>query len=336
MHKRRSEAGLLLMIALFSLLTVRVAIAANACATAANAGDNILLNPSGNGDDWQSPSGFFHLYQNSNGAITGSFFNSQDRNCGPDINWAISGGYLGNGKFTVIATYTGSNKIGCVKSVTFTGTIAAPGCDTANVSWTNNQGANGSGSWTHACYVPSGETPSVFDHWGPPPTWFYPATATFKTSMVTAISGFPTGPAYNWGGRTEAETFPPPPPGADGCYYPGSAIDPSAPAAAAPQTVDSSAAYEDGVGDADDYINYYRQKTRVPCGWTFQQNMKTDCNATQPPDTVYQTNTLQFLVGLTTVASLRGGASKTMIYGTPAPPITVLDAVENFLLDLFR
>src|SRR5579872_4545659 len=253
----------------------------------------------------------------------------------PGNLYPVTGQYTGNGHFSVTATYpsgTSVQPIGCADSITYVGTIAEPGCDTATVSWSNSSGLSGSFSWVQACQVPTGEANSVFAGWDDAEG--QPTLAIFTQYLA------PT--TFDWGGRQVSETSPQP--GEDTCW------DSTVPALGGPKnptlTVTGGSpivmasqngvttSYKDLVGATADLVKFYRRVGKTPCHIFVYQAMQIACDTVPKPNALqtFANNQDDSIINQTTVQGVRGSVkSDFRLWGTPAPSVTLVPVMSVLL-----
>lgn len=153
--------------------------------------------------------------------------------------------------------------------------------------------------------LPTGET-TAFDGWDPSTVTIGKWKQTLSSTAVDFI-----GPV-NFAGRMtqEADTGD----SSDTCYFPGSAVPPSAGLTGGTWNVNADNTWgDDFVGFSSGIVTYYRLQGRVPCGATHHQQMTMSC-----PDGSFQAygpiNTLKFTFTGTTVSSVRAGSTATRRY----------------------
>jgi hypothetical protein len=242
--------------------------------------------------------------------------------------FSVTGSMYSNGTFPANFNYEGNNP-NCV-SFSALVTITAPGCNNATGTWSNNNGiGSGTLSMSEPCFYPAGETTPIFAAW--------------TTNMQSVYASFNEGPGlpvqipidyFNWGGRTVTETFPVSDPATDTCYYPDSIYPEHTQAtaqaqAAPPYVLASYSGYSDNVGDPTNVATYYRQNGRLPCGWTSTQVMTIDCTYGGQP---YSTETLEFLIGSSTIQAERSGISSPAQNWGPLPNAELLNDLNLLLL----
>jgi hypothetical protein len=313
MNSFRAKAFTLLAgLCAFLLPTTGNAVAQSCATMASNAGTGYIGQW-----DWYSTGGWV-LNQDSSGHIYGSmvtFLGSPT--CPENEHYNASGQYLGNGQFSITSSYTGTNA-GCAGTLTTTGTVTAPGCNNASGTWNNDRGLSGTFQWVNACQIPNGESVPVFQTWGTVPPDTFPVAFFDQQPLPTT---------YNWGGRTVTETFPTN--GNDSCWFQGSLIGkgginhPSL-----TYNLPSNKGYTDKLGLGTQNANYYRQHGRTPCGTTLYQTMVMDCP--NPQGNQYYSNGTLFLgIGQRTVTDIRNNVGKSEPWGTPAPPLRIVDWLFN-------
>lgn len=232
--------------------------------------------------------------------------------------YTISGSAAG--QVTINAALVGNNSL-CYPTFTMAGSLAQPGCDSLNNATINVGQGNAPISFTHACYVPSSETPSVLLNWGAGVG--YTDVAVFQTSLQST--------SFDWGGRTIAETFPQG--GTDSCYFSGSIYTPMQPVAAAPSVLNSGtpSSYQDQIGMADQAAAYYRATGHSPCGLSATQVMVIACDSGNMP---YMTNALFLGPDKTNTISQRGNVRVTTPWGIPYQAPSTYQTIVNWFFNL--
>jgi hypothetical protein len=275
--------------------------------------------------DWIT-TGDWNLAQDSIGRLSGTMTTNAGSTCPILENYTVVGQINSAGQFSLTSTYTGSNP-GCAPTLTMSGTVSAPGCNTASGTWQNSRGLSGSFTMSHECAQPAGETPSVFQGWDSNPSDFtYQTAAIYGTGPAT--SSYYTG-SYNWGGRTVTEEFLQD--ADDSCWYSGSPIGKVTRGPNLSVTLDSNKGYSDTVGPSQNTVNTYRKLGRTPCGFNNYQTMVIDCaNPTGNP--AFAANTLLEYMGNTTISITRAGVNATRFWGVPAPVVIVDTIISTLLL----
>lgn len=271
--------------------------------------------------NWHDDTGTWGLHQDSNGNIEGLLVSDASSTC-PGGEYSVTGDYTGDGQFSLTAEWAiGIRPQGCAKTINQSGSIHQPGCNTASGTWTNSGGLNGQFEMSYGCRVPTGETAPQFQNWGSPGA--YPTSAVFSQKLKETD--------FNWGGRKVTETFPVA--GSDGCWFPGSLY--SAVTASPSRTIypspDVPTSYFDAIGVAPEFIEYYRQKGRAPCGYELNQHLSTDCPAPEG-DSEYLNHQVFFGIGLTTITSSRAGVQASKVWGTPAVQILLISVLSPVVL----
>lgn len=278
----------ILLVAVFALATPHVLAQAQYCASVATHG-NFWTDDSGN--EWELNQGL------GTTAISGFVTVPATPTCN-SFSLKVNGKYLGNGSFQVGGS-TGPPSQFCLTSISYTGTIDTPACDTGSGTYVEINIANrysGSFNWSMPCLRPNGETTPVFAG------WLYETIGQWNTAVTPS--------AWNFGGRTVTESGG----GTDDCWFQGSAI-PSWTIAGDswPIAEDGTNVYgTDDIGFAYGAVYYYRTHHRAPCGATLLQKMFIDCPNSPP----YITNTLGYVITATTVTSSRtttASASRTWV-----------------------
>ena len=267
---------------------------------------------------WNDSAGTWQVAQNSSGFITGQFTVASAQQCPSNETYKLSGGYRGNGGFTVTGTYNGSNS-GCAASFVYSGTVTGPGCAAATMTWSNSANLSGTSYWTTKCEIPAGEAGIAFDAWSTSQS--QDTVAIFHQNLAPFVYGY-----MDWGGRTIVETFPQK--DTDTCYFALSAIPPSSVTPAPPLTLASGAGYRDAVGVNDNVVKYYGNTGRTPCGFTSHQVMVIDCPS---GNQTYATNTLVTTLANLTVTDSREGVKSPQLKWGPPPPKDITSTWLNIL-----
>lgn len=144
------------------------------------------------------------------------------------------------------------------------------------------------------CTTPTGET-TAFAGWADSQS--YPTIGKWSQTLSPSSPGF--------AGRTVTE-IDPGGGGPDNCWFNGSAISPQTAVTGGNWTVTSNNKWEfDYVGLSATTVNYYRAQGRAPCSVTVPQDMVINCSTAPLP---YRSNTLGYVIGDTTVTSIRDGS----------------------------
>jgi hypothetical protein len=321
---RRNALALLAGVAILSGIDTANAVAP-ACATMETANPHSGPgSPSALPWDWIHTGGWV-IAQDSTGRLSGYMSTDLGSTCPESEVYNATGQLNAAGQFSLTSTYTGSNP-GCAPTLTMTGTVSAPGCNTASGSWQNSRGLSGTFTMTHACAMPAGETPSKFQYWDNVPSDFtYQTAAVFSTGPAT--SSYYTG-SYNWGGRTVTEEFLQD--ADDSCWFSGSPIGKVTRDPNRSITLGSNQGYNDKVGPSQSTVNTYRKLGRTPCGFNNYQTMVIDC--AYPTGTpAFAATTLLEYMGNTTISITRAGVNATRFWGVPAP-VTFVDTIISTLL----
>jgi hypothetical protein len=269
--------------------------------------------------DWINTGGWT-LSQDSSGRLSGFMVTDLGGTCPSNEIYNAVGQLNSAGQFTITSSYTGSNS-GCAPTLTMSGSVSAPGCNTASGTWQNSRGLSGNFAMSHECGRPTGEIPSVFQNW-----YNVPSDPFYQTAAV-----YLTGPApssYNWGGRTVTEEFLQT--SDDSCWYSGSPIPKVTGAPNLSITLDSNTGYIDKVGPSQNTVNTYRKLGRTPCGFLNYQTMVIDC-ANPTGNSAFAANNLLEYMGTTTLLMTRAGVNAFRIWGIPAP-VVIVDTVISSLL----
>ncbi|HEV2268556.1 MAG TPA: hypothetical protein VGR92_03785 [Steroidobacteraceae bacterium] len=258
------------------------------------------------------------LIQQSDGSITGVINVPPGTTCSQNMTYELEGSYS-NGGFSL----TGAPPLnaivptGCASSITISGSLEKPGCDQANVLWTNSLGSLGGATWTAAAVIPT-ESSVKTNQWVLPSQQVikqdqqnYATTiGEFEQTLTTGVSG-----SYNFGGRTINETFPYS--NGDTCHFSRSKFDYFTPTAAPGFVMDiqDNNQYKDDVGVGGALINYYRYWHQAPCQFTTTQVMTI---STASGATGYTNNAISITIDDATITSARTSsptASQTETWG---------------------
>jgi len=271
------------------------------------------------------------LQQDASGNITGTYFlNSESGAACVGLQYSVSGTYQGNGNFVLNMT----NPVppaGCAAEIVFQGTLSAPGCDQAPISFTNNIGQSGSTTISHGCYIPGETKPSLLQ-WGfkgNPPT-----VATFQQTFTPTVSdGGPS--VIDWGGRRIYEVSPPNT-GSDSCYYPNTfGVVKNEAVTGGDLYIISGGSYKDDIGASTDLVLFYRGNlpgtiNRAPCGLQVVQDTWMACQGPpSDPDQVFARNADSYGIGTTAVTAVRAGSGATTFW---SPAVSAANAVVRYLL----
>ncbi len=293
------------VVLLLLLVDVPSVIAQEVCANATN--------------DWSWGNLAFDMLQTATGAISTAAVNiaPSGGSCTQTVSYVFTGSYKGDGSFALQgAVSIGSPPAGCASQITIYGTIEQPGCDRADITWTNNVNGAGVATWTAHAITPT-ESSVATHNWVPPPPQVpqnpvnNAATDGVFQETITPASG--GGPAYNFAGRTIHETFPNST--GDTCHFLRSAWGSFVPTATDPFVMDvtNNNQYKDNVGTGAVLINYYRYWQRAPCDFTTTQVM-TISTASGPVG--YTQNAMDINIGTSTITSTRAAnVSQSITWG---------------------
>jgi hypothetical protein len=143
------------------------------------------------------------------------------------------------------------------------------------------------------CSVPTDET-TAFSRWAD--VEGVPTVGMWTQTVLPA--------SINFSGRTVTEEDPGGG-GPDTCWFPGSVYAPFTAITGGDWTVTSSNTWQfDAVGPIPAAVTYYRAHNRTPCSVTIPQRMVINCSSGALS---YKTNWLGYVIGDTTVSSIREG-----------------------------
>ena len=262
-----------------------------------------------------SPGGSYglSLTQSSTGYVSGSGITVNSK-C--PYNSVVAGTAEGNGVFSLAQTVPG-NLCGEVTSQV---TLSGPGCASATGTYFSTNSFNTTSTGT--VMMSDGQGVPVESETTPVPVEVDSADPTVEDFYQYLQ---PTN--YNFEGRTITESFPSP--GTDTCWFPGGPFPQplvNRPTKSIYPYVDSSVSsvatgYWDEVGPSVEVVDAYRLADHsIPCSLTYQQVMSID---TLSGSQVYAVNTLQMIIGPTTVTDIRNHVPATLNYtsriGYPVP-----------------
>jgi hypothetical protein len=157
----------------------------------------------------------------------------------------------------------------------------------------------------------------------PDPTALCDVVCTTPTDETTTFAGWADSDGYPTVGKW-TQTLSPTSPGfsgrivteqdpggggPDNCWFSGSAISPTTAITGGYWTVASNNTWGfDAVGLTSSTVTYYRAQGRAPCSVTVPQRMVIDCSTGA---VTYRSNTLGYVIGDTTVISIRDGSQQS-------------------------